>query len=335
MSYTSPELENLSKELKCGHCGSVFHGSISQAKKVKYESRIVYCSSVCRTASLSKKAQEQAIREGKKPRIGVLAGPCPICQKMYESKNTDRKYCSQACYTKSDEFKAMLKDNYKKGNKATEKKWEEIMTKECPVCKNEFRARRSDNNKLGAQKFCSQLCYRKFKAALFDAWIANPQHIAMPQNYDEFMTQKELPCLVDGCGWTGHHLSVHLNQAHGIKADDFKRAAGFNLSTGLVSPNLHKELCNREKTGVAIDPDKWIPNFNQEKSSYISNESKENAKKARALLQDIPGPDRTCKNCGKHFQQSTIFGKTIYCSRSCRDEYYRNIINTANASYKT
>lgn len=325
MPYTSPTLEKLSKELECGHCGTVFHGTVSQAKHVKYEGSIVYCSTVCRSAAMSRRAQDQAIREGKKPRKGVMAGPCPVCNKMYESKNVDRKYCSQECYTKSDQFKKMLNENYKKGIKTQLPKWEEVTTVECPVCKENFRSRRSKYNKLGPQKFCSRLCYRKFKADLFDAWVANPQHIAMPQNYDEFMTQDELPCLVDGCDWKGRHLSMHLTHAHGIRAEDFKRAAGFNLSTGLVSPDLHQELCDREKVGVAVDRSKWNPNYgNQERSGYVSHERKEHQKKTRFLLKDKTGPDRTCKNCGKSFQQSTIFGRTLYCGVACRGEYYRN-----------
>lgn len=324
MPYTSPVLEKLSKELKCGHCGSVFHGSISQAKHVRYEGSPVYCSPVCRSAASRKKSQERAIRDGKKLRKGVMVGPCPVCNKMFESKNTDREFCSQACYTKSDKFKKMLRQNYKKGNEAAAKKWQQVMTRECPVCKKEFRARRSEANKKGPQRFCSQLCYRKFKADLFDAWVANPQHIAMPQNYDEFMTQNELPCLVDGCEWRGRHLSAHLQQAHGVKAEDFKRAAGFNLSTGLVSPDLHQELCSRDKVGVAVDRSKTTGHCApQGKSGYISNERKENIKKARLLSAEVPGPERMCRNCGKTFRQSTVYGRTVYCGMSCRDEYYR------------
>lgn len=59
-------LEALRDNLECGHCGAKFKGSDSQARKVKYEKRVVYCSGTCRMAASSKKAQEQARREGKK-----------------------------------------------------------------------------------------------------------------------------------------------------------------------------------------------------------------------------------------------------------------------------
>lgn len=75
-------------------------------KKVKYEKRVVYCSSTCRQAAISKKAQEQAIREGKNLRKGVLSGPCKTCGKMFESR-IDKMFCSMDCYIKSEQFREM------------------------------------------------------------------------------------------------------------------------------------------------------------------------------------------------------------------------------------
>ena len=45
------ELENIRDNLVCGHCQSVFQGTDSQARKVKYENRINYCSLACRAAA--------------------------------------------------------------------------------------------------------------------------------------------------------------------------------------------------------------------------------------------------------------------------------------------
>jgi len=304
----------------CAHCGCTFKGTDSQAFHFKYEGRVAYCSTICRTAASSQKSREQAIREGKKPRKGVLTGPCPTCGKMFESQ-TDKVFCSLECYNKSPQFKEMLKANCKKGNERTQEIWAKRMQCVCPVCKKEFRADKSH------RRFCSHLCYRKSKADLFDAWIANPQQIALPQCYDEFMLQDELPCLIEGCEWKGRHLSIHLNNVHGVKAAEFKRAAGFNLKTGLVSPDLFQELSERQKRGVAIDvvlqqkgksnmPGKGVVR------SYQSLEGKEHRRKARLLVG--PGPKRVCIGCGTTFQQSTLFGRTLYCTIACRDKAYKD-----------
>jgi len=332
MTYVNAALIELSKDLHCENCQSDFSGTVAQANSVKYYKRPVYCSPVCRSAAQLRKLHATLIATGKKPRKGVLAGPCPQCGKMYESKSTDRKYCSMDCYTNSDDFKAMQLENCKHGNRTFSKKMREHMTTNCPVCKNEFRMRKGPTNKRGPTKFCSQLCYRKFRADLFDAWTANPQNLTMPQNYDEFMLQNELPCLVEGCVWHGRHLSVHLNQAHGIRANDFKRAVGFNLSTGLVCPDLHKELSDRHKQGVAINNTDY-QSFRGESHprSYVSKESCEHQKKARALMKDTPGPMRTCDNCGDEFRQASVFGRAKYCSHKCRNKFYYKKIK-ANAT---
>lgn len=314
VGFMNDELIKIRDNLECGHCKSKFKGSDSQSRKVKYEKMVVYCSGICRSASHSKKATEQALREGKTLRKGVLRPACPVCNKKFESRY-DKKYCSLECYNKSPEFISMAKNNMEKGRKTSSVKWAEKMKKICPVCSKEFRADRSK------RKFCSQLCARKFRADLFDSWIANPQHITLPQCYDEFMLQNELPCLVDGCDWKGQHLSIHLNNSHGIRADDFKRAAGFNLHTGLIAPKLSKKLSKRAKVGVALtEYDKTPKNEPKKIRNYKSLEGKEHAKKARMLAGE--GQKRICEGCGVEFTQSTPFGKALYCTKECRNKSY-------------
>ncbi len=160
-------------------------------------------------------------------------------------------------------------------------------------------------------------------AKRFDRWIANPQTMALPQCYDEFMTVDELPCLIEGCGWVGRHLGTHVQLAHGILADDFKRAAGFNLSTGLVGAELHKLLVeintgkgDRERVIAAGE----ISNRHGLRG-YYSSEASEHHAKARALAGN--GPQRTCRGCGAIFQQSTPFGLAKYCTIECRERTYK------------
>ena len=328
--FMNAELEALRESLECGHCGSKFKGSDSQARKVKYEKRVVYCSNACRMAAISKKAREQAVREGKRLRKGVLAGPCKTCGKMFESR-VDKMFCSMDCYIKSDQFRDMqskhwaLSDEVKAKISAKLKKGKDVT---CLECGAEFYQKPSGKGHP-ARKFCNTTCYRAYMAKRFDRWVANPESMALPQCYDEFLDSEELACVVEGCDWKGKHLTLHMNQAHGVRADEFKRAAGFNLTTGVIAKPLAEALRERQVVGFAANTD------DAERAAaralaqdalaanpirYRSLEGREHAKKARAMLG--PGPQRTCKVCGKVFQQSTSMGRALYCSLKCREIAY-------------
>jgi hypothetical protein len=173
--------------------------------------------------------------------------------------------------------------------------------------------------------YCSNICRRRYFEKRFDRWIANPQEIALPQAFDEFLTQNELPCLVKGCNWSGKQLSNHMNAAHGVPKDEFKRAAGFNLSSGIISAELAERLSQRERTGIAVGTalrGHEHPSYVAPTRNYISLERREHYRKVRALSAGEPGPVQTCRQCGKEFQQTTRFGKTLYCSTSCRSRFY-------------
>lgn len=326
--FMNAELEALRNNLECGHCGAKFKGSDSQARKVKYERRSVYCSAACRIAATSNKAREQAIMEGKKPRKGVLAGPCRTCGQMFESR-IDKMFCSLDCYTKSEQFKNMVAENLKKAGsrESIERRAQAAkLGKDVPCleCGADFYQKRPIKGKP-ARKFCSTSCYRTYLAKRFDRWVANPEGMALPQCYDEFLDREELACVVDGCNWTGNHLTMHMNQAHGVMADDFKRAAGFNLSTGVISKPLAKAYREREIVGVAACPNDAALELAHAALAnnpirYKSLEGKEHAKKARSLMG--VGPERTCHRCGKEFQQQSPMGKRLYCSIECRSRSY-------------
>lgn len=319
------ELESLRDNLECGHCSAKFKGSDSQARKVKYENRVVYCSGTCRMAASSKKAQEQSIREGKKLRKGVLSGPCNTCGKMFASR-IDKMFCSMDCYTKSRQFQAMLAENRKK---MITKKPELSKGKNVPCleCGTEFYQKRPSKRKP-ARKYCSTTCYRSYLAKRFDRWVANPESMALPQCYDEFLDREELTCVVDGCDWKGRHLTLHMNWAHGVGADEFKRAAGFNITTGVIARPLAKILSEREVVGIAANMDdaSRAAALALARAAnpirYKSLEGREHARKARAMLVGL-GPQRTCTGCGNVFQQSTSMGRALYCSRECRDSAYK------------
>lgn len=330
--FVNAEIIAIRDNLECGHCKSIFQGTDSQARKVKYEDRIVYCSPTCRSAAQSLKSAEAAIKSGKKPRKGVLVGPCPTCGEKFESK-IDKIFCSMSCYTKSPGFierrdaNAKLTSNPEIRTKIsnTLKKGQDAPCLECGKVFYQKRATASWN----AKKFCCMPCYRSYLAKRFDRWIANPQRLALLQNYDEFLNQTELPCLIDGCDWRGDHLSTHMNQSHGVTADEFKRAAGFNLSTGVVSRPLAIALRGRENVGVAITSREYeeaaaiaSKESGGKNRDYRSREGAEHRKKARLLVLDRDGPMRICCGCGEAFQQSTPFSRAKYCTVECRAADY-------------
>lgn len=326
----SEAIKTMQNALTCGHCSCKFQGVDWQVKKVKYEQRVVYCSEICSKAARSKMAREQALREGRKLRKGVLSGPCKHCGKMFESR-IDKMYCSMDCYIKSDQFREIQSRYWEPSAEAKAKIAEKLRKGEnvpCLECGNEFYQKRESKTHK-ARKFCCISCYRSYFAKRFDRWVANPEEIALPQCYDEFLDREQLKCVVDGCNWTGQNLSLHMNQAHGVKADEFKRAAGFNLGTGVVAKPLAQALRERELRGVAANlDDDFRASFNQlaleamaaKPIIYRSLEGIEHKKKARALT--IGGPERVCACCEKKFFQSTPFGKTLFCSIECREKVY-------------
>lgn len=323
--FMNAEIASIRDNLKCGHCGAIFKGTDSQGRKVKYENRVVYCSNACSYAAKSKNAQLLAIAQGKKPRKGILAGPCKTCGKMFESR-IDKIYCTIDCYTKSDQFRE-IQSQYWAPSKEVKKRISEALKKgenvPCLECGNDFYRKLSD---VKTRKFCTKVCYRSFMAKRFDRWIANPESMSLPQCYDEFLDKEQLRCVVEGCDWEGVHLTNHMNLAHGVLSSDFKRAAGFNLSTGVVARPLAEYFQSRPLRGIALDaPGSQLELAREaKKGSYIryrSLEAKEHHHKARSLLTG-PGPERTCKGCGNVFQQSTLMGKALYCSRDCRSIDY-------------
>jgi hypothetical protein len=160
-------------------------------------------------------------------------------------------------------------------------------------------------------------------AKRFDRYIASPEAVALPQNYDEFLLNEELPCLVEGCSWQGRGLGLHVNLAHGITAADFKRICGFNKGTGLIPPDMAKLLSERALTGVAL-LNNYTPNPHAHPKGYsLSLEGKEHYNKTQALIRATEkGPMRICCGCGTEFQQSTPFGHAKFCTKTCRRSAY-------------
>lgn len=301
--------------LKCSACSKDFVPTPSQEKHKKYnETNSSYCSRECQSSQHNKHLA--------KP----LCGPCPTCGGMFKSRGTAKKiFCDMKCYIASPGFKKMIAENcLNNAAKATGNTPEGYTPtyKNCIECGTEFQTKPSSNS-----KYCSKMCYRKYMTKRFDRWIASPQKIALPQAFDEFLTSDVLPCLVEGCDWKGHHLSGHMNQTHGVTARNFKKLAGFNLGSGIVSAPLHAALCERDIVGVAIDGSRfhgYLSGVEQKRTQYKSLEGKEHRAKTNSLKNETEEkPLRVCTGCGVEFRQSCHFGRKLFHSIECRDVYYK------------
>lgn len=302
--------------LVCSHCKSAFSGSYYQYKHQKYNGGRACCSEACRRATI----------HGLFTKAVPELGPCPTCGEKFRSRRQEKIFCSMKCYTSSEQFKKMVSENRHKIAEAAGARAGSFRTGttiKCLECGADVYQKKSQK-----KKFCSFVCYRAYMAARFDRWVANPESIALPQCYDEFLDREELPCLVEGCDWTGKHLTLHTNYAHGVPARDFKRAVGFNLKTGVISRDLAEAYQRREYQGVASWPeeerlrvqamlavDRTPPDV-----VYVSLERREHSRKARMFLP--PGPEKNCEGCGRVYQMKQPSGVQKYCSIKCRDAEY-------------
>lgn len=187
-----------------------------------------------------------------------------------------------SCYAATPEFKARRDKHLTAARQQYRPVTRSGEERQCanPACGKTFYAKPSDIKR--GKKTCSRACYRAFMAGRFDRAIAAPVSFREMQGFDEFLSQDKLSCLVDGCDWIGHNLGLHMNQSHGIAAEDFKKMAGFNLTTGLVSRQMEKHLSERGARGTArtLNPEKATAS---RKNEYVSAERREHATKAALL----------------------------------------------------
>lgn len=187
---------------------------------------------------------------------------CATCEKPFEGKRT-RRYCSHQCYAKDRKGKPISQyriyicrgcgNTFQKspGNlnvsycthpcylKHRPKIRKERVKCYCQNCGDMFEKIPSVAR---VRRFCSGVCWRKYYAERFDRWVKENFSTKCMQNFDEYLTQNALSCLVEGCDWEGQHLGMHVNHAHGITAEQFKKLVGFNRGTALITPDLAKTL---------------------------------------------------------------------------------------------
>ena len=257
---------------------------------------------------------------------GPVRGPCPTCGVYFHSAHK-KDFCTLKCLTQSPAFRARIVEQSHKALTILHGRRDysalERLQRQCLECGQVFFAKPSEKNR----KYCQSTCYRQYMAKRFDRWMANPQSLALPQCYDEFLLTDELPCLIAGCDWHGQALGFHVNRAHGITARDFKKLAGFNLKTGLVTPALAALMSRLKKLNpywaVHLIPNTGGTWPRGTTDPYQSLEGQEHATKARILLSDLTSerPPAPCRHCGTLLDQP-YFGRRLYCDVPCRTRWY-------------
>ena len=253
-------------------------------------------------------------------------GVCPTCGKGFKSKSA-KQFCSLVCYVASPIFKKQAAAQQKKmvERKRLRFGYADPTQKYVVCCKNCGKV--VETRKSRPKQYCSSICRREYFAKRFDRWIASPEEIALPQNYDEFLCKDTLPCLMEGCEWEGRALSAHMNFAHGVTAAEFKEMAGFNDTTGVVCRETHVKMSQRmQQWRTRPGASHMDANLTGSRLGMVAKprrlEGKEHAKKSMAeMLSRKPGRTLNCRQCGTTIEQP-IIGHRLYCNDKCRSKFY-------------
>lgn len=251
---------------------------------------------------------------------------CNHCGVVFHAKNRVKKYCTLACYRSSplalERLRAQSRDVAARARAKYALPPDVRLTVSCAHCKADIVVQPKEFTKR--RNFCNSSCYRRYMSERFDRWIAEPQTIALPQCYDAFLTQDELPCLVDGCDWVGTHLAKHMNFSHGVPREQFKELAGFNRKTGVIPAIVAEQLSETRKGLIAagvivLDYQRGQAAIDRtRKNAAIRLEGREHLSKAQAIaLVESRIVERKCPQCNIAFDARAKTHKT-YCSIRCR-----------------
>ena len=191
-------------------------------------------------------------------RAGVLPGVgheavCSGCGKTFRTTTKDKPFCSHRCYIVSGGInKAVIAACAARGDSAPMLGAREVS---CRRCGSAFTVRgkttRTAHGRVyGRRSYCSRSCWRSYFADRFDRYVASHTSIDRVQCFDEFLSRDELPCLVAGCSWEGQDLTRHAFLAHGIPAEELKRRAGFNRTTGVIGRRLSAQRAEQCATAA-------------------------------------------------------------------------------------
>lgn len=208
---------------------------------------------------------------------------CETCNKPFESTKP-RQFCSVKCRARSPRFKAQMLANLEKARAAYAPQPRKGEMRPCLQCGKEFYLTQTKIRR--GTKFCSREHYRLWMADRFDRNIGAVHQITKMNNYDEFLSQEKLTCLIPGCAWSGHDLSLHMNLAHGVTAEDLKKRAGFNRNTGVVSATMARNLEARGNKGTTWSLVGARPNRSG-RAQEVRNEAREHIRKSAAVRASV------------------------------------------------
>lgn len=310
-------------QLECQFCHKIF---IAAARNR------TYCSKMCANrATHSKQPKSKCISPGcdniavanwnstgmckscwSKAYKGSHEGICKVCGLKFMSRTRGKIYCSMSCHNKDPDALARLRQ-YNEVKKV-------VVNNKCLNCgKDMAQVQGRKPSQLKRMKFCSDTCRRTYFADRFDRWMANPETLALPQCYDEFLLKEELPCLVAGCDWVGRNLGMHVNRTHGVTSASLKELAGFNRRTGLVTRELHEKLSEKAiRQGIgclgASRPDPRT----LKKGASRRLEAKEHIAKVRAIESANWSRQGVCAQCGGPMPIGYSGRTRRFCSVKCR-----------------
>lgn len=207
-------------------------------------------------------------------------GTCEHCGHPFSYRkacNPPKRFGSYECYFSSDKFKS----NIKNAHKATRERGNKVV---CTCgCGEEFHRPPSKAKRNNGKAFYSTHCKRKYFNERFDRFVATDATFSDVTGYDEFLSQNELPCLVEGCHWSGKNLSTHMNHAHGLTAAQFKERCGFNVRTGVIGANYRLHLQNSGTKHLPKTGPRHAPR-GANKGFKFRREGIEHHRKSRALM---------------------------------------------------
>ena len=196
--------------------------------------------------------------------------------------------------------------------------------KDCPNCGQPVPPMR---------KYCSSICYQQHR----NSRSRENVELWSPEDYEKFLGQEEMPCLVKGCAWKGIFVTAHMVAKHGIPAREVKEHCGFNITQGLITPALREKFKKRPKQVKSMKKFaeyrkqcKENPPRKGKTSTAISKQGREKHRKIvsakLAAMKKDPSlkPQAICRECGQSFRnENSPYNAGKFCTVECRSNYYR------------
>ncbi len=187
------------------------------------------------------------------------------------------------------------------------------MKKLCPICQLEIFKR--------PNKYCSAACYHFAKKNKQKDREYTADDFISIENYQEFLNHTKLPCLLKECSWHGVSICLHMRATHGLNKREIKQLAGFNLTSGLITPKLRKTFEDRDhclKKGM--NPE-WRPDVTTLKKIKDRKYSAEGKEKLKTTpRQPLLVMEKICEVCNTPYHTNSKGGCAShrkYCSPEC------------------